>query len=227
MSERQCLGYGPPILSEPTALGRKLVALCEYRVRQKIGRLDRVAVQLWLDGFDVPAHRLRAGLQSEAIAVDREERNARDRDDVAYSTAYGLARGPLGLSDAPELNFTDRIAVLSELIDAARDGDGNLRLTYKTCSAAISRSRNIGISGRRSTEISVPTKFGARVRVQTAEQSHISAFSPLSLNWAINSLPILTRRIPATARIFRKSSWFERPTRAIIWGDWEYPRGCG
>src|SRR5207302_7710965 len=55
-------GFGPPRMAQRVDMGRQLLRLCHYRYDDGLGRLHIVSANLWLDGYDVPLDKVRAGM---------------------------------------------------------------------------------------------------------------------------------------------------------------------
>jgi hypothetical protein len=119
-------GFGPPKISLPADTGRQLLALCRYRYDQKIGRLNEIKANLWLDGFDVPIADVRKALHDQlANARDRPPRVHRSEDselDDRGAVAEVIARQrPIALV-LPLLKPRDREDLTEEVLGLLEDG---------------------------------------------------------------------------------------------------------
>lgn len=108
--------------------GEQLLALCHYRYDLKVRDLDQLGAFLWLDRFEIPLERVRAGLASvsdisaqfrRAAAYSPRERKShggalRDAGEVAVSAVYDRDIG--GVFGRPGLDSPDLTQGLADLL---------------------------------------------------------------------------------------------------------------
>lgn len=124
--ERHYVAWGPPVLSQRADTGRIVLAICQFRYRQGIGRINRAAAQAWLDGYDIPMDLVLAGFREEIALGNRDarsqERKRPDEEERADALAYGLARGPMAIAAMTGLGLSNRQAIIFELSEYLRAG---------------------------------------------------------------------------------------------------------
>src|SRR5437870_1268599 len=69
-------GWGPPRIAQLTEAGSQLLRLCYYRYDESLGRHDIVGANLWLEGFAVPADRIREAIRwaLAQLAIESERK---------------------------------------------------------------------------------------------------------------------------------------------------------
>jgi hypothetical protein len=124
-------GQGRRSVTDPVQTGAQLLAVCHLRFDLGIRSLDEIAAYLWVDRFDIPVGRVRAGLASlgdlEAHvrrAAARERSGAtggqRDAAEVAVHAVYD--RHIADLVGRPRLDKADLTQGLTDYIRVVAEG---------------------------------------------------------------------------------------------------------
>lgn len=130
------VGFGGRVHTDiPRETECQLLALCRYRIDDKLGRYDLVGAQLWLDGYDVPTRYVRDALAREFLntavevatsGLDRSDERLLADEDQDRLPALIARQRPIVVA-LPGLDFTRRSELVDELRAIAFDGAAPLQ----------------------------------------------------------------------------------------------------
>jgi hypothetical protein len=115
---------GLPVFAQPVATWRQARAACEYR--RHLGELDRIAVQLFLDGYSCPEPVVVAGFALEEQIFHRYATSFAadepDQEDRRIRITAALARSPEAMAAAGHVPLDERRETIQSLTEFLADG---------------------------------------------------------------------------------------------------------